>query len=129
MLFQSRSDRDSRSQCYGVSLVDGQSQWVLKTKGRVFSSAFAQFDHFFVGSDDANLYAIHGYSGRKAWNYTADGEVRSRPFVNDQMIVFSCNLGYVYAPHSTVSCVGASRPGEAYWHHRWSPKVSFLLAH
>ncbi len=82
---------------YGVSLVDGQSQWVLKTKGRVFSSAFAQFDHFFVGSDDANLYAIHGYSGRKAWNYTADGEVRSRPFVNDQMIVFSCNLGHVYA--------------------------------
>lgn len=82
---------------YGVNVSDGQLQWVLQTKGRVFSSAFAQFDHFFVGSDDGNLYAIHSYSGRKAWSYSADGEVRCRPFVNDQLVIFSCNLGFVYA--------------------------------
>ncbi len=82
---------------YAVGLGTGDLKWTLPTKGRVYSTAFSAFDHFFVGSDDGSLYAIHSYSGRKAWSYAADGEVRCRPFVNDQVVVFSCSLGFVYA--------------------------------
>ncbi|MBN1248913.1 MAG: PQQ-binding-like beta-propeller repeat protein [Anaerolineae bacterium] len=82
---------------YAVDLAEGQLVWMTETKGRIYSSAQAQFGHFFVGSDDGHLYAIHGTSGRKAWSYSADSEIRSRPFVDDHLVIFSCHIGLVYA--------------------------------
>jgi eukaryotic-like serine/threonine-protein kinase len=82
---------------YAVSAEAGELRWKRPTKGRVFSSGYAAFDHIFVGSDDGHLYAIHGYSGRQAWTYAADAEVRCRPLVNDELVIFCCNQGYVYA--------------------------------
>jgi len=82
---------------YSVDLMDGYLVWTAATKGRVFSTAVAQFGHIFVGSDDGNLYAIHSRSGRKAWEYAADSGIRSRPYVDDDLVIFSCYVGLVYA--------------------------------
>lgn len=82
---------------YGVDVEDGHLLWTAPTKGRVFSSACAQFGHFFIGSDDSKLYAIHSRSGRVAWDYSADGSIRSRPYVDDHTVIFSCDVGLVYS--------------------------------
>jgi eukaryotic-like serine/threonine-protein kinase len=82
---------------YSVDLHSGRLLWTMPTNGRVYSSAYSELGHFFIGSDDRNLYAIHQHSGRKAWSYTSDGEIRSQPFVNDNLILFSCQMGMVYA--------------------------------
>ena len=71
--------------------------WTASTKGRIFSSAYARLGHFFVGSDDGNLYAIHSLTGRKAWTYASEGEIRSRPLIQDTLVLFSCQVGLVYA--------------------------------
>lgn len=82
---------------YSVDLHTGRLLWTMPTDGRVYSSAFSELGHFFIGSDDHHLYAIHQSSGRKAWSYGADGEIRSQPFVNDTLVLFSCQIGMVYA--------------------------------
>ncbi|MGC9349387.1 MAG: PQQ-binding-like beta-propeller repeat protein [Anaerolineae bacterium] len=82
---------------YAVDLRSGGLLWTLPTKGRVFSSAYVEFGHFFIGSDDRQLYAIHGGTGRKAWSYGADAEIRARPYVTENLILFSCSAGMVYA--------------------------------
>ncbi|MBN1488270.1 MAG: PQQ-binding-like beta-propeller repeat protein, partial [Anaerolineae bacterium] len=82
---------------YSVDAQSGNLLWSTSTNGRVFSSAYGEFSHIFIGSDDRNLYAIHQPSGRVAWTYTADGEIRSRPLVKENMIIFSCQMGMVYA--------------------------------
>ena len=82
---------------YSVDLQSGRLLWTMPTNGRIYSSAYPELGHFFIGSDDRNLYAVHQHSGRKAWNYTSDGRIRSQPFVNDNLILFSCQMGMVYA--------------------------------
>ncbi len=82
---------------YSVDLNTGQLVWTASTKGRIFSSAYAHLGHFFVGSDDGNLYAIHSLTGRKAWTYASEGEIRSRPLIQDTLVLFSCQVGLVYA--------------------------------
>ena len=82
---------------YSVDLMDGHLMWTAGTKGRVFSTATPHLDHFFIGSDDGKLYAIHSRSGRKAWEYAAESGIRSRPFVDDHLVLFSCHEGLVYA--------------------------------
>jgi outer membrane protein assembly factor BamB len=82
---------------YSVDLQTGRLLWTMPTEGRVYSSAYSELGHFFIGSDDRNLYAIHQHSGRKAWSYTSDGKIRSQPFVDDNLLLFSCEMGMVYA--------------------------------
>jgi outer membrane protein assembly factor BamB/tRNA A-37 threonylcarbamoyl transferase component Bud32 len=82
---------------YSVDMRSGELLWTMPTKGRVFSSAYVEFGHFFIGSDDRQLYAIQAASGRKAWDYGADAEIRARPFVTENLILFSCAAGMVYA--------------------------------
>lgn len=82
---------------YSVDARTGRLLWTLPTKGKVFSSPYGAFGHIFIGSDDRQLYAVHQMSGRRAWTYGADGEIRVQPLVTDSLIVFACNMGYVYA--------------------------------
>lgn len=82
---------------YAVDVKDGTLLWTAPTEGRIFSSPYGAFDHVFIGSDDRNVYAIHQHSGREAWTYSTDGEVRTRPLVTENLIMFSCQMGIVYA--------------------------------
>jgi outer membrane protein assembly factor BamB len=82
---------------YAVEEASGRLIWSVPTQGRIFSSAYGEFGHIFIGSDDHNLYAIHQLSGREAWTHAVEGEVRSRPLVKDNLIIFSCYMGVVYA--------------------------------
>ena len=56
-----------------------------------------EFGHLFIGSDDRHLYAIHMGGGRQAWRFQADGAVRTRPLLHENLIFFACQMGVVYA--------------------------------
>ena len=82
---------------YAVDIKTGRLLWTLPTQGRVFSSPYTELGHVFIGSDDRHIYAIHQTSGRRAWTYAADAEIRSQPLVAENLILFACQAGMVYA--------------------------------
>lgn len=82
---------------YAVDAKTGRLLWTMPTQGRIFSSPYGELGHIFIGSDDRQIYAIHQMSGRRAWTYGADGEVRTCPLVAESMIMFTCQMGIVYA--------------------------------
>jgi outer membrane protein assembly factor BamB/tRNA A-37 threonylcarbamoyl transferase component Bud32 len=82
---------------YAVDIKTGRLLWTMPTQGRIFSSPIGELGHIFIGSDDRHIYAIHQMSGRRAWTYAADAEVRSQPLVKENLILFACQMGMVYA--------------------------------
>jgi len=82
---------------YAVEVRSGRLAWTVPTKGKIYSSPFGDFGHVFIGSDDHHLYAIHLGGGRISWTYQADGALRTRPLFHDNMILFACQAGIVYA--------------------------------
>ncbi len=82
---------------YGVDARTGRLAWTVPTQGKVYSSPASEFGHIFIGSDDRNLYAIHALSGRLSWKFMADGAIRVRPAIGENMIIFACQQGMVYA--------------------------------
>ncbi len=82
---------------HAVEARSGRVSWTASTKGKIFSSPYGEFGHVFIGSDDRNLYAIHAPTGRVAWTYAADGAIRTRPLLRENMIMFACQAGMVYA--------------------------------
>ncbi|MCD6344623.1 MAG: PQQ-binding-like beta-propeller repeat protein [Anaerolineae bacterium] len=82
---------------YAVEARLGRLAWTVPTQGKIYSSPFGDFGHVFIGSDDHHLYAIHLGGGRISWTYQADGALRTRPLFHDNMILFACQAGIVYA--------------------------------
>lgn len=82
---------------YAVEARSGRLVWTVPTGGKIFSSPTVEFGHLFIGSDDHHLYAIHLGGGRQAWRYQVDGAVRTRPLLHENMIIFACQMGMVYA--------------------------------
>ncbi|MBN2390443.1 MAG: PQQ-binding-like beta-propeller repeat protein [Anaerolineae bacterium] len=82
---------------YSVDIKTGRLLWTMPTQGRVFSSPYGELGHIFIGSDDRHIYAIHQMSGRRAWTYAADAEIRSQPLIAENLILFACQMGMVYA--------------------------------
>lgn len=82
---------------YAVGIRSGRLAWTVPTKGKIYSSPFGDFGHVFIGSDDHHLYAIHLGGGRASWTYQADGALRTRPLFHENMILFACQMGIVYA--------------------------------
>ena len=82
---------------YSVGARSGQLVWTVPTKGKIYSSPFGDFGHVFIGSDDHHLYAIHLGEGRTSWTYQTDGALRTRPLFYENMILFACQMGVMYA--------------------------------
>jgi outer membrane protein assembly factor BamB len=71
--------------------------WKFKTAGEVKSSPSIYNGTVFVGSNDANLYAIDLKSGTKKWSYRTDDNVEAGPCVVDGMAVIGSLDTHVYA--------------------------------
>jgi len=71
--------------------------WKFKTTGEVKSSPSIYNGTVFVGSYDANLYAIDLKSGTKKWSYRTDDSVEAGPCVVDGIVVVGSLDTHVYA--------------------------------
>jgi len=71
--------------------------WKFKTAGEVKSSPSIYNGTVFVGSNDANLYAIDLKSGTKKWSYRTEDSVEAGPCVVDGVLVVGSADEYVYA--------------------------------
>src|SRR5579862_344602 len=72
-------------------------RWRFVTGGRVISSPAWDAGTVYVGSDDGNLYAVEGATGRQRWKYTTGGPVPSSPAVSGGLVYFGSYDGRFYA--------------------------------
>lgn len=72
-------------------------QWSFKTQGPVKSSAAIAGGRVFVGSDDANVYALDLASGKKIWAFKTEGSVESSPLVLDGRVFVGSSDNSLYA--------------------------------
>jgi len=71
--------------------------WTFKTSGPVKSSPAVVEDRVFVGSSDANLYALDLETGHRLWSYKA-AEAVDAPVCVEEGIVFAGSAdGFLYA--------------------------------
>ena len=54
-------------------------------------------NHAFFGSDDKFLHAVNLGTGRLSWRFAAAAEIRSSPFVVEELVYVGCESGDFYA--------------------------------
>lgn len=77
----------------------GSQKWSFKTNGEIISSpAIGADGTVYIGSDDANLYAIDSGTGIMKWSYAMGAAVESSPLIGpDGTIYVGCDDGKLYA--------------------------------
>lgn len=86
----------------GASAEQGPRQlhgvrWKFVTGGRIVSSPVWHDGTVYLGSDDGNLYAVDGLTGRQRWKYVTGGPVSSTPAVAKGLVYFGSYDGRFYA--------------------------------
>jgi len=88
---------DEPSKDSGPVKTIGEVKWKFKTGGRIFSSPSLSGHTAFIGSEDGNLYATDGQTGKLLWKFTTGGAVRSTAAVFGQTVYFGSMDGNYYA--------------------------------
>jgi outer membrane protein assembly factor BamB len=88
--------------------------WKFTTKGPVKSSAAIVSNRVYIGSDDANLYALDAKTGAKLWEYPTTGPIESSPLVLD---------GRVYVGSGDSSLYAVSVAGKLIWKYETGDKI------
>ena len=71
--------------------------WKFETGDEVKSSPAIVDDMVYVGSADANMYAINLEDGKEAWKYQTPDMIESAPCVVDGSVYVGCADGFLYA--------------------------------
>ena len=71
--------------------------WKFETGDEVKSSPAIVDDMVYVGSADANMYAINLEDGEEAWKYQTPDMIESAPCVVDGSVYVGCADGFLYA--------------------------------
>lgn len=71
--------------------------WRFKTGAEVKSSAAIADGRTFIGSSDANVYALDLHSGEKLWSYKTDDAVESSPLLLEGTVFVGSSDGFLYA--------------------------------
>lgn len=71
--------------------------WKFKTGGAVKSSPAIVDDVVYVGSADANMYAIGLKDGQQIWKYQTPDVIEASPCVVEGSVYVGCSDGFLYA--------------------------------
>jgi outer membrane protein assembly factor BamB len=71
--------------------------WKFKTGSEVKSSAAIVDGRAFIGSSDANVYALDLHTGQKLWSYATGDAVESSPLWIDGVVFIGSSDGFLYA--------------------------------
>ena len=71
--------------------------WKFETGDQVKSSPTIVDDMVYVGSADANMYAIGLEDGKEVWKYQTPDMIESTPCVVDGSVYVGCSDGFLYA--------------------------------
>jgi eukaryotic-like serine/threonine-protein kinase len=81
----------------GAAPVLSHVKWRFHSHGKIISSPTVAGGIVFVGSTDANIYAVRANDGSLVWKAGTDGPVNSTPAVADGRVYAASIDGYVYA--------------------------------
>jgi glucose dehydrogenase len=88
-----------------------QLLWKFKTGGDIKSSPAINDGLVFIGSADANVYAVDLENGHKVWEYTTGDFVEATPCVVNDCVFVGSSDSFLYAlaafswAHQTASCM------------------------
>lgn len=71
--------------------------WKFKTNGQIKSSPAIDDHLVFIGSSDANVYAIDLEGGHQVWAYQTDDAVEATPCVVEGSVFIGSSDGFLYA--------------------------------
>ncbi len=71
--------------------------WKFEAKDEIKSSPVIDANVVFVGSSDANVYAIDLYTGGQVWAYTTDGPVEATPCVVGGSVYVGSSDEFLYS--------------------------------
>ncbi len=74
--------------------------WKFKTGDEVKSSPAIVDDTVYIGSADANMYAISLRDGQQIWKYKTSDAIEAAPCVIDGSVYVGCSDGLLYALHA-----------------------------
>ncbi|MDH7600005.1 MAG: PQQ-binding-like beta-propeller repeat protein, partial [Sedimentisphaerales bacterium] len=89
--------------------------WSFQTGGPVRSSPVIVSDLVYVGSADANLYALDLATGKLVWSYKASDAIEADITVVDNKVLFGCGDGWFYA---------VSTRGQLLWRYRTGAQIT-----
>ena len=72
-------------------------KWKFKTDGEIKSSPAIDNGLVFVGSSDANVYAVDLENGRQAWKYHTEDAVEASPCVIEETVFIGSSDDFLYA--------------------------------
>jgi outer membrane protein assembly factor BamB len=81
----------------GAAPVISHVKWRFHSHGKIISSPTVAGGIVYVGSTDANIYAVRANDGSLVWKAATDGPVNSTPAVSDGRVYAASIDGYVYA--------------------------------
>ena len=89
----------------------GRQKWARDVNGIVSSAAVAADGTVYVGSLDANLYALDGGTGEIKWKYATGDKMCTPPLVGPDGTVFIGSLdGWLYAIHGSAPLAASAWP-------------------
>ena len=96
-------------------------KWSVDLGGQLTSPVIADNRVYIASKDTHTVVALNARHGRKAWMFTANGEVDSPPTVHRGLVLFGSTDGHVY-------CLRAS-DGALVWRFRAAPQDMKLVSY
>ncbi|MHC4238858.1 MAG: outer membrane protein assembly factor BamB family protein [Planctomycetota bacterium] len=108
--------------------------WKFKTNSDIKSSPVIDEGLVFIGSSDANVYAIDIQKGRQVWAYRTAGAVEAAPCVVDRLVCVGSSDTYLYGLNAKDGSLrwqyktDAKILGAANWSHSPDGRDTWILA-
>lgn len=84
---------------YAVDKRSGENKWSFAVKspviGNITSAIISGVEHLFFGSDESVFYCIDP-SGKKVWDFKAEGKIRSEPVIAGGLVCFGSEDNSLY---------------------------------
>ncbi|TAE32222.1 MAG: hypothetical protein EAZ91_04955 [Cytophagales bacterium] len=90
-----------RGQLRAYDVDSGRFKWIFNLVNSSVSSPTQSDGVVYVGSNDANAYAINASDGTLKWKFKTGGNIDSSPIVAGQLVYFYCKDSFLYALDKT----------------------------
>jgi len=107
--------------------------WKFRTAGEIKSSPAIDDGCVYVGSSDANIYAIDLANGRQVWSYRTEDAVEAGPCVIEGFVFVGSLDNFLYALDAKTGQLkwkyktGGQIPGAANWTRSADDKTTWIL--
>ncbi|MDP4274495.1 MAG: PQQ-binding-like beta-propeller repeat protein [Bacteroidota bacterium] len=72
-------------------------KWTFQAKSGIYTSAAADRNNIYFGSNDSNFYVLDKTNGNLKWKYKTNGQIKSQPALFDESVIINSSDGNLYS--------------------------------